>query len=579
MATKRIPFINNYNTRGVAPDSSSTDVRIVNYVPVQIDDDIIGKMIALEPRPGYAADLTLSSGNYGAAILALSNAQVACAFTDNINRGGATSTAAFLYYGSAHLTGLSGGLDGTYDASYLISDVYISETTISGVLTVVFVLNRSNGTATRGDVYWYDPDVGSTTTFTGDLHSNTTIDNIASTTTLRVGQLLSHASLPAGTRIATISGATSITITNAATATTAGVTITRELAAKVIHASVPTNIIGNYAHMDGYAFYALADGNIGNTEYNTIATHSASNVIPSVAYPDGAVGVMQYRNLIAVLGLKSLQFFHNAGLDTGSPLQPVSSGAFRVGCDSARAITQIGETHAWYGYESAGGDPGIFVLDGMGYKRISTSVMERQFVRTGVQNKLYLTTKVLFGKPILSVIAYDATTPREWCFDIETGRWFEWADATALKLHTHCTSLRGSMYTVMAFQISGKRYQFQPASPVNQDEGATITRTIVTSNFDAGTRKHRKRETGLSLLGSKMASTHSITISRSDNDYASYNTGRTIDMSKETPIQRRGGSFKRRAWKIVDTNNAACRLVGMEVEYELLTRARTGDAA
>lgn len=63
-------------------------------------------------------------------------------------------------------------------------------------------------------------------TKTGDTHSNTTIDNIASTTGLQVGMAITGSGIPASTTIASIVSGTSITISNAATTSVPGNTLT-----------------------------------------------------------------------------------------------------------------------------------------------------------------------------------------------------------------------------------------------------------------------------------------------------------------------------------------------------------------
>lgn len=61
---------------------------------------------------------------------------------------------------------------------------------------------------------------------TGDTHSNTTLDNLASTANVRVGMVVSGTGIPSGTLVSAIGSATSITLSQAATATASGVAIT-----------------------------------------------------------------------------------------------------------------------------------------------------------------------------------------------------------------------------------------------------------------------------------------------------------------------------------------------------------------
>lgn len=61
---------------------------------------------------------------------------------------------------------------------------------------------------------------------TGDTHSNTTVDDLSTTTDLIAGLSVSGSGIPGGTTIATIAGATSITLSAAATTTVNNVSLT-----------------------------------------------------------------------------------------------------------------------------------------------------------------------------------------------------------------------------------------------------------------------------------------------------------------------------------------------------------------
>lgn len=85
----------------------------------------------------------------------------------------------------------------------------------------------------------------------GDLHTNTTIDGIASTTNIRVGMKVKATGVPATSRVATIAGPNSVTITVAATTTAAGVTIEFE----------------DILSLAGTEYYASATETIANREF------------------------------------------------------------------------------------------------------------------------------------------------------------------------------------------------------------------------------------------------------------------------------------------------------------------------
>jgi hypothetical protein len=61
---------------------------------------------------------------------------------------------------------------------------------------------------------------------TGNTHTNTTVDNIPTTAWMQTGQAISGSGIPGGTTIAAIVNATTITLSQAATTTVVGVTLT-----------------------------------------------------------------------------------------------------------------------------------------------------------------------------------------------------------------------------------------------------------------------------------------------------------------------------------------------------------------
>lgn len=74
----------------------------------------------------------------------------------------------------------------------------------------------------KGALITFGTFASSAIAFTGDTNSNTTISNVSSTAGLRVGQAISGAGIPLGTTI-TVVGSGTLTISQAATATAAGV--------------------------------------------------------------------------------------------------------------------------------------------------------------------------------------------------------------------------------------------------------------------------------------------------------------------------------------------------------------------
>jgi hypothetical protein len=104
-----------------------------------------------------------------------------------------------------------------------------------------------------------------------------------------------------------------------------------------------------------------------------------------------------------------------------------------------------------------------------------------------------------------------------------------------------------------------------------QDNGSTLVMTAQTDNLDQGTSK-RKSVTSAELVCDSQATSGNISISWSDDDYATFSTARTIDPSTGTRRITRLGSTKRnnnnrRAWKIEETVNRPFSGTELVLEY------------
>jgi hypothetical protein len=106
--------------------------------------------------------------------------------------------------------------------------------TVTGFPTYggAFVLSDTNANQSWNGVAFKDASAHTRQTTTGDIHTNTTLDNIAiNTSNLTVGMFIVGTNIPSGTKIQSIDTASKVTMTAAATATTAGLAVKFEIAA------------------------------------------------------------------------------------------------------------------------------------------------------------------------------------------------------------------------------------------------------------------------------------------------------------------------------------------------------------
>lgn len=341
--------------------------------------------------------------------------------------------------------------------------------------------------------------------------------------------------------------------------------------------AIPSGNVGPIVYMDGFAFIAVAAGAvIRNSQLNDPTAWPSSGAIVAQEQPDRLISLARHKNYIIAFGQNSTEFFVNAGNATGSPLQRVQSMATRIGAYSANTIC--------YGMDrvfflSHGGDVPFSVMSitQNGVERLSTPMIEAilagiftafnrlSFFQMNGQNYLALIyNRVSDGMSSAFVYNFETKLWSHWETEMSGLRW----DVMLLQLPDLPYDVRtvaensAYIYSINTLTDNVKYYDGLTASPT------AIQRIIRTATIDFGTTK-RKTEAELVLVGDKAASTHNIAVSVSDDDYGTFSTARNVDMSSIRPRLMRNGSFRKRAYRLVDSNQSRSRLEALEVNIEV----------
>ena len=440
MPTTTIPLIGPPSQRGPISSAAFTagqDRRFINTNFVGIVDNAKQtKEIYVEKRQGMESFSTPSSGNPGATIfVSPSTANVITVF--------GIASVPHIY-------------SGTTDCGIITSNPngVISEAVFSGI-TYYLIGNNSGGWFLASDA------VGGFT-FTGDTHTNTTIDNVSSLTGLYVGQLISGTGIAASTRIATITAPSTITTTLATTATNAGITITREGVAKIIDADFPTSCVG-LVEMDGYIFTASGT-KIYNSALNSVTSWDASNFITANISTDNINSIVKIKNRIVVMSSDSIEFFFNAGNSSGSILSSDKDSVILTGGSSN--YSQNNNYLFFIGTIQP--TPGVYSLRDGQLNKISTPPIDRAVAAAGFLTALSSFvyggyTNVLCARP-------NTTSCFKYCLELDI--WDE------QNLPSQTTIASNGPYFVNA-GTTGKVFYFSK-TPVYQDNGSAYTMTIQT---------------------------------------------------------------------------------------------------
>ncbi len=336
-----------------------------------------------------------------------------------------------------------------------------------------------------------------------------------------------------------------------------GVAVMTKIASGNFPGNAGYTLAGNFAHIDGFACIMTTDGKLWASDLNSVTAWSANSYTTCNSYPDNGVGCVRFKELIMAFGKESCEFYQNAGL-TPFPFQVIGNMTMKVGAVNADSITRIGDTVFWAGSTPQGG-MSIFQFDG-NVSRVSTPDIDNILILAGATN-LSMTACRFYGRSFIVVNA--GTTALVYC--VEERMWSQWSSTTPLWYKFAGVSSGTSLvtYSVSNLSTSGKVYIMNPSFPVFMDDGVTYTARAQMALMDLGTM-NRKQWQKLSIVADVEASTSELSIIYSDDDYGTYTTFGTVDLSTLNPFVTRLGASRRRAWVFTHSANTPMRIEAVE---------------
>ena len=329
-------------------------------------------------------------------------------------------------------------------------------------------------------------------------------------------------------------------------------------------------LAGEPVHMDGYMFVMCTNGQIWNSDINSVSSWSANNFITASSSPDKGFGLARTKDIIVAFGSTTIQFYTNNGNPSGSPLSEIPNSVIKIGSYGTYTIKSIGNNIYFSGVNSETGQFGIYQINGLDVKKISTPDMDiYQSANPGACIGSFRTSlgyeNILFDTPTA------ATAMPVYCST--NNRWWQMltADSTVIRASLAKTSGSSGAYYFAGHigTSSAGIYTCDPLGTVFQDNGTNVAMTIQTMPLDFGTGKY-KYPAQVRLFGDKQSSTCNVAMSYSDDDAITFSTPVNMDMSTNSPaVFNPLGRFRRRVWKFTNAVNVPLRLERFEVDYEV----------
>jgi len=319
--------------------------------------------------------------------------------------------------------------------------------------------------------------------------------------------------------------------------------------------------------LDSTVYVATKAGRIYNSQLTDPTKWGALDYITAESEPDKIVGIAKHLNYVLAFGQWSIDFFYDAGNPSGSPLAVSQSYKNELGCASGDSIVQFEQTVAWVGQSKATG-PAVFMMEGVSPVKVSTPYIERILGNSDFSDVKAYAFKYN-GHMFYVLTLHDLN--KTIVYDVNEKVWYQW-----------------TMWSLGYDGIYGEQY-FRPsyyAGVNNQyylldddtgvlytmsdtyytDDGAPIYYRCVTDIVDSGTTK-RKFYNRVEIIGDKIPAT--MKIRHTGDDYQTWSSYRSVDLSKSRAQIYQTGQDRRRAWEFLCTENKPLRLDSAEVDFNI----------
>lgn len=314
--------------------------------------------------------------------------------------------------------------------------------------------------------------------------------------------------------------------------------------------------------LDGYLFLAKEDtAEIWNSDLNDPTAWTEGNFIVAEMEGDWILKIAKLNNYLIAFGSNSIEYFWDAGVETGSPLQrndtPIKINGY------LGAFAKYGNSIFYVGNDSLG-QPDVYRLDDFKIKSIGTPFVSK-FLITRTSNKSDWKGNVLAvsGRNFYLLNAGFRT----YVYDVELNIWTRWAYQSEQNFPINfAVNANQSNRYICYFSMAGSDEDIHYFDEdLYQDADENYTFRIVTNkeDFDTYNRKSMHR---LSVLADTTEADAYIEVSWTDDDYKTYSDARSINLNQELPSTYQLGQFRRRAFKLVFEEDAPLRVEELEVD-------------
>lgn len=330
--------------------------------------------------------------------------------------------------------------------------------------------------------------------------------------------------------------------------------------AAVVGTHIPTPI-----YYDGYLLLVKSGtGDCYNSDVDAPLDFTAGNFITAEISPDTVIDIARINNYFVLFGQGSIEYFYDAANPTGTPFARNDVFVKLSGLLQSSLVSYGNQLYIAGRKNEA--VPEVYVLEDFKLTTISTPAIRRWLLTVG---------DTVYGF-LLSMNGHDLYVlqgaNRCYYYDITTQLWgrLGYQSSTSDFPLTHAYTIDGlyGQESIFATNIDNAIQRFN--ADVYQDNEEDFSVVFRTKKMDFGTN-HNKFMSSLTIWADRAPFVGSIDVETTDNDYVTYSTPRTLNLSHERPNGQQWGRFRNRAFRFTYTEDAPLKIRKIEIDFNMGT--------
>jgi hypothetical protein len=330
--------------------------------------------------------------------------------------------------------------------------------------------------------------------------------------------------------------------------------------------SFPANPVPGIVYLDGYVFVMDSKGQIWQSDNEYPQSWGALDYIGAKSEADNGKAIARHLNYIVAFKEWTTDFFFDAGNAVGSVLNVNASAHLEVGCADGNSIQNPEQTLIWMGNVQEGGR-GIFMLEGLNAKKVSTKAVEN-FLNASDLSGTYSWLYKIAGHTFYGLVLTDQNVTL--VYDMAEDHWHQWTTSKDFigggENYFECSFVQQFPFNTGAFYVldavNGLVFTLSPTNYV--DPFGPIRMRIVTDRMDFNTYAF-KTAAGLTIFGDQINDI--MQVRHAEDDYNNWSQYRDINLNLQKPCLYQLGRFRRRAYEFLYTGDNPLRLE--KVEFNL----------